>query len=236
MNTNNTQPTKGDFILVLDDERPVRSMVSRILSRNGYKVAGVETVSEAKEKLEEHPSALILCDIGLKDESGLDLLADVAPKSPDIAMVMMTGNSDIQTAVECLRAGAFDYLVKPMNVGQIEEVVSRVLERQRKMRIERDQMEEQLRMLGRFSSENPNPVLRVGIDGVLLYANPCQPPRSGRSGASCWNQVAQASPGPHRPGAHPGVLGFLRTRMLQPVFLVDRDANRGRGLCVSLRP
>jgi diguanylate cyclase (GGDEF)-like protein len=158
-------------VLVLDDEPLLRSLVSKTLESMGHRVAQAENLAAAREIIEQVPIELVLSDISLIGESGLDLLHELDPRSSDIAVVMMTGNSDAQTAIDCLRSGAFDYLLKPMTSQDIIEVVDRVLERQLKMKAERDRIEEQLRVLGRFSSENPNPVMRVDMDGTLLYAN-----------------------------------------------------------------
>lgn len=158
-------------ILLLDDEKPIRAFVSRMLKSMGHTVSQAGNLSEARNTLASNPIEVVLCDITLSEESGLDLLHELAPRSPDIAVVMMTGNNDTKTAIECLRSGAFDYLLKPMTTKDIADVITRVLERQRKMRAERERIEEQLHMLGRFSSENPNPVLRIGDDCRLLYAN-----------------------------------------------------------------
>ncbi|MGK0188763.1 MAG: diguanylate cyclase (GGDEF)-like protein [Verrucomicrobiales bacterium] len=158
-------------ILLLDDEKPIRAFVAKMLETMGHTVSQAANLSSARNTLASAPIEVVLCDITLLEESGLDLLHELAPRSPDIVVVMMTGNNDTQTAIDCLRSGAFDYLIKPMTTKDIKEVVTRVIERQRNMRAERERIEEQLHMLGRFSSENPNPVLRVGDDCRLLYAN-----------------------------------------------------------------
>jgi diguanylate cyclase (GGDEF)-like protein len=158
-------------VLIVDDEELIRLLVAQILRRLGHAVAEAENLSAAREFLAQSPIELVLADIALGRESGLDLLHELASRSPELAVVMMTGNADIQTAINCLRDGAFDYLLKPFRSEDLLQVVNRVFERQRRMVAQRRQLQEQLRILGQFSSENPNPVLRVGSDGLLLYAN-----------------------------------------------------------------
>src|SRR6185503_9226704 len=104
-------------------------------------------------------------------ESGFDLLRELAPRSPDIAVVMLTGETDTRIAIDCLREGAFDFLLKGFPVEELREVIARTLRRQRRMVFERQRVADQISILCRLTSENPNPVLRVAHNGVILYAN-----------------------------------------------------------------
>ncbi len=165
------QSEPSAFILVLDDEKSIRRVITMMLEMRGHTVAQAANLDEARAILATSAIELVLCDVTLSNQSGLTLLDELAPRSPEIAVVMMTGSNDTKTAIHCLRAGAFDYLLKPASMDDLEEVVLRVLNRQCKMKTKREKIEQQLQLLGRFSSENPNPVLRIGVDGTLLYAN-----------------------------------------------------------------
>src|SRR5262245_4585267 len=159
-------------ILLVEDDEGLRCVVKAALDSAGYCVFEAQDVPVARRVLSKTSIKLVVTDIKLgQRESGIDLLHELAPRSPDLAVVIMTGSMDIQTAIDCLREGAFDYLLKPFVVDELKAVVSRVLQRQRKMIAERDRVEEQIRTLGRFPSENPYPVLRVSTEGVILYAN-----------------------------------------------------------------
>jgi diguanylate cyclase (GGDEF)-like protein len=159
-------------ILLVEDDEGLRCVVKAALDSAGYCVFEAQDVPAARRVLSKTSIDLVVTDIKLgQSGSGIDLLHELAPRSPDLAVVIMTGSMDIQTAIDCLREGAFDYLLKPFVVDELKAVVSRVLQRQRKMVAERDRVEEQIRTLGRFPSENPYPVLRVSKEGVILYAN-----------------------------------------------------------------
>jgi diguanylate cyclase (GGDEF)-like protein len=159
-------------ILVVEDEPGVRRLVGEALGRAGHRVREAGDLSYARALLAAQPVDLVLADITLgAGGSGIELLDELAPRAPELAVVMMTGTTDPQTAINCLRQGAFDYLLKPFSNGELLALVDRVLSRQRTLVAERRQAEEQLRVLGRFPSDNPNPVLRVAADGRLLYAN-----------------------------------------------------------------
>ena len=159
-------------ILVVEDRQDMRSLVRIALESAGHHVAETGNLAGARQALRQCPPELVLCGIQLgPDESGFDLLRELAPRSPDVAVVMLTGDTDIQVAIACLRDGAFDYLLKGFQVEELREVIARTLRRRRRMVSERQRIADQIGILSRFTSENPNPVLRVAHNGVILYAN-----------------------------------------------------------------
>ncbi|MFT5191261.1 MAG: DNA-binding NtrC family response regulator, partial [Verrucomicrobiales bacterium] len=108
MKNTKAQSRQSAFILVLDDEKSIRTVVATLLDRTGHTVVQAENLVDARALLKAHPIELVLCDITLPGQSGLSLLHELAPRSPEIAVVMMTGDSDTKTAIHCLRGGAFD--------------------------------------------------------------------------------------------------------------------------------
>ena len=159
-------------ILVVEERRDTRSLVRGALESAGHHVTEAGNLAGAREALKHGPAELVLCGIQLgAGESGIDLLRELAPRSPDIAVVMLTGDTDTQVAIDCLREGAFDYLLKGFQVEELREVIARTLRRRRRMVSERQRIADQIGILSRFTSENPNPVLRVAHNGVILYAN-----------------------------------------------------------------
>lgn len=159
-------------ILVVEDDVALRKLVRSLLADAGFTVFEAGDLAEARAALEHHPIGLVLCDLYLKgDDLGTDLLRELAPRTPDVAVVMMTGTTDTQTAISCLREGAFDYLLKPFKPEDLVSVVKRSLERRDKWISERQQIDRQIEMLARFPSESPDPVLRVHQNGLILYAN-----------------------------------------------------------------
>ncbi|MGC8887840.1 MAG: EAL domain-containing protein [Verrucomicrobiia bacterium] len=167
----NVQPIQAN-VLVVEDEAPLLEMATMVLVRYGHKIWTAQTVNDARDVIESNPIEIVLTDLTLeKENDGITLLNELVLRAPDIATIIMTGNHDVQTAIQCLRNGAFDYLLKPFDFKELAQVVNRVAERRKMMIEQRNRVEEQLRILGRFPSENPNPVLRVRTDGTLLYAN-----------------------------------------------------------------
>ncbi len=159
-------------ILVIDDSQPMRDVIALVLRDAHYAVVDAGTIAEAEHLIAQRPFDLILLDIHLSDsESGIDFLHQLVPRHPDTAVVMMTGTGDTQTAVDCLRDGAYDYLLKPFRPAELLRVVKDSLNRRNSRTAERQRAEDELNILARFPAESPDPIFRVLRDGTLLYAN-----------------------------------------------------------------
>jgi DNA-binding NtrC family response regulator len=110
-------------ILVIDDESALRQIVSASLGKAGYNVDQAAGVVEATAKLARGDVDLALCDIKMPDGNGIDLLRQTRASGLDTVFVMVTASASMETAVEALRAGAHDYIVKPV---RNEELLNRV--------------------------------------------------------------------------------------------------------------
>lgn len=106
-------------VLVVDDETALRQIVSQTVARAGYSVDQAATVKEAAAKLARDDVDAALCDIKLPDGNGIDLVRDSRAAGIGTTFVMMTAFGSMETAVEALRAGAADYIVKPMRNEEI---------------------------------------------------------------------------------------------------------------------
>ena len=118
-------------ILVVDDEEPIRRMLSRLLERHGYQCKTASDAVEARRQLEGQPFALILCDVNMPGESGIDLLRRVLREYPHTAAVMVTGLDDPQLAGIALEHGAYGYIVKPFESNEVLINVANALRRRR---------------------------------------------------------------------------------------------------------
>src|SRR5467141_1552923 len=113
-------------ILVVEVRQDTRSLVRAALESAGHHVAEAGSLAGAREALRNGPAELVLCGIQLGvGESGIDLLRELAPRSPDIAVVMLTGDTDTKVAIDCLRDGAFDFLLKGFQGEELREVIAR---------------------------------------------------------------------------------------------------------------
>ena len=118
-------------ILVIDDKDSMREMLTASLTSEGYdvEVAGSGDVGIARSK-EKHFD-VILTDLKMPDISGMDVLTQVKENDPETAVIVMTAYGTIETAVEAMKRGAFDFLQKPFDIDHLQMLVERALENQR---------------------------------------------------------------------------------------------------------
>ena len=118
-------------ILVVDDELPVCRSISSALEAEDYIIDTTLSGEEALEKEQETRYDIMLVDLMMPGVSGMDLLKAVREKRPDIVVIMVTGYPTMETAVQSVMLGAFDYIPKPFTPKELRSVVSRALERRR---------------------------------------------------------------------------------------------------------
>ncbi|UFS68564.1 diguanylate cyclase [Geomonas sp. RF6] len=126
-------------LLVVDDEETLRSVVSQVLSADGFKVAEAASGEEALEAFREQAHPLVITDIRMGGISGIQLLTEIKEQSPDTQVVIMTSHASLDSAITCLRAGAYDYLIKPFeSLDLISAVAGRAAEKARLVAQNRD--------------------------------------------------------------------------------------------------
>ncbi len=118
-------------VLVVEDNRELSEAVREALAEAGYAVEGATTLAEAARQLREGDFHVALLDLGLPDGSGLELLTTIADEGLLTEAVVVTGQSDVATAVRAMRMGACDYLVKPTPIEELTTVTAQAVERGR---------------------------------------------------------------------------------------------------------
>jgi len=129
-----SKPLKNGTILIVDDEKGQREILNAILNKEGYEIIDVPGVREALEQLEKREFDLILTDLKMQGLSGLDLLEKVLGDDPQQCIIMMTAHGTIDSAVEAIKKGAFDYLEKPLERDNLLLTLKRAFERINLMR------------------------------------------------------------------------------------------------------
>lgn len=121
---------KEDFrILVVDDDEIAREVVTTALSREGYNVISANDGLEAMSILEREDIDLVLTDLKMPKAGGMDVLKYAIKNNPDTAVVILTAYGSLDTAIDAIKEGAYDYLTKPFNVQQILLLTARAFER-----------------------------------------------------------------------------------------------------------
>lgn len=118
-------------ILIVDDEPAVRMMLEAALRPAGYRVHSVGSGTEARTQIGDAEFDVVLLDLRLGDVDGIQVLQDIKAQWPATEVILLTAHGSIQSAVNALRFGAFDYLLKPAQVHDIRERVERGLVRRR---------------------------------------------------------------------------------------------------------
>ena len=117
--------------LVVDDEPRLRQVLLHLMRNDGFRCFEACNGVEALEILERQPMQLVLSDMRMPRMDGIELLKKVRQRWPDIAVVMITAVSEVETAVSCLSMGAMDYLTKPFHLEEVRARVSQALEKRR---------------------------------------------------------------------------------------------------------
>ena len=116
-------------ILVVDDERIVCAGCEKILNEAGYRVKTTLSARKALAMIKEEPFDIVITDIKMPELSGIELLEIIRNEHPEIMVIVITGYSAVETAVEAMKLGAFDYLPKPFTSDQVTLVIKKAVER-----------------------------------------------------------------------------------------------------------
>jgi putative nucleotidyltransferase with HDIG domain len=120
-------PYEKPRVLIVDDEPEIRDVLSELLGGE-YVCMSAPSAEGALAILAEHDIQLVISDITMGEMSGLEMIPFVLEKSPDTVVVMISGMQTVESAIEALRVGAFDYIMKPFDLRQVEAVVKRARE------------------------------------------------------------------------------------------------------------
>jgi putative nucleotidyltransferase with HDIG domain len=131
-------------LLVVDDEETIRLAIGRFLRSRGYEVHTADSGTTALEMLRSQRFVLMLCDVRMPGLSGTEVVPRALGLDPDLAVMMLTAVNDAPTATDALSNGAMDYLMKPIELADLEHAVERALHK-RSLLIERKRIEQMIR-------------------------------------------------------------------------------------------
>jgi DNA-binding NtrC family response regulator len=175
---------EGIRVLVVDDDAEVRALLSRVLTKASFAVAEADSGAEGMAMLGRHAYDVALVDIKLPDASGLDILRWAREAEAETEFIVLTGNADVETAVEAMRLGAYDFLSKPWRNAELVEVIGKAAEKKtlrrensalREVMTRRDglpqivgatpEVQELVSLIGRVA-QSDSPVLILGESGT----------------------------------------------------------------------
>ena len=149
-------------ILVVDDELFVRELLSEFLGKQGFEVLLAESGEKALEIAKSSPVQIALIDLKMPGMDGIQTLKELKKKNPQILPIIMTGYPTIESAVEALRSGACDYVIKPFKLNELRTSIDRVLKEHR-LKYEIDELKEKIKYfeeeLKKYQKGDKNPTL-----------------------------------------------------------------------------
>lgn len=144
-------------LLIVDDEKDLLELLVKRLNRKGYEAKGAETAEDALLLLKKHIFDIAIYDIRLPKMDGIELLKETKIIQPETEVLMLTGHGTIETAIEAMKFGAFDYLTKPYNLSELELIIQKA-EESRKLKHKNDSMKEIIRQHNEFQIIGESPI------------------------------------------------------------------------------
>jgi DNA-binding response OmpR family regulator len=180
--TEDQMESRSAHILIVDDEAPIRLTMDSLLRRRGYNVTTAEDGERALELLHQETFDLLLLDLSMPGLSGLDVAKRAHELQPEAAVIFLTGHGSLESAIQSMRLGVFDYLLKTSSPQEVLARIVAALE-QRQQEQHKQQLVERLQLvvqeLGGESQPEPEPrpvASRITVGDLEL---------------STWNQIAQ---------------------------------------------
>jgi len=174
---NRTNPMKR--VLVVDDEPMIVSLLSTVLRENGWDVTEARSGTDGIDQLDRARFDVILTDLVMPGDSGIDLLRAAKEIHPDVEVILMTGYATADTAIEAMRNGAFHYIMKPLKAAEVVNLVEKAYS-QRQLQRENRFLKSEIRAAHHVQSVvgDSKPILRLiatlqgiaGVDGPVLLA------------------------------------------------------------------
>ena len=156
-------------VLVVDDEEGIRQALDRFLSRLGYQVVQAGSAAEALDQQAAESPHAMLSDIRMPNMTGVELVPKALAHDSDLAIIMLTAIDEPRTAIDCLKLGAYDYLIKPVDLDELEMSLQGAL-RQRQLEIERRELEQwlarEVAVRTRDLEEHTTTIAKIALDAI----------------------------------------------------------------------
>ena len=158
----NNPADRGKHVLAVDDEPGIRQLIQSTLDGAGYVCLTTGSAVEAHAVLKQGFVNLVLLDIRMPVKSGVELLKEIGVRYPDVGVVMVTGVTDIEIAMEAIGLGAIDCVTKPFQVDELLHRVSRAIEHQRLLQENRDYQQDLERLVRERTTRSSPSITALG--------------------------------------------------------------------------
>ncbi len=138
----------SQVVLVVDDEEANRKALDRILSREGYTIRHASHGREALERIRKNPPSVMLTDLKMPGMTGLELMKTSLTIHPELEVIVMTAFGTVETAVNAMKDGAWDFVTKPLSRAEIVRAVRKAIDRNNLI-VENRQLKQRLEMVSR---------------------------------------------------------------------------------------
>src|SRR6266513_2894319 len=156
-------------VLVVDDEDGIRQALDRFLTRLGYRVLQAASGAEALDRQAVEQPQVMLSDIRMPNMTGVELVPKALAADSDLSIIMLTAIDEPRTAIECLKLGAYDYLIKPVDLDELEMSLQSGL-RQRQLEIDRRELEQwlarEVAVRTRDLEEHTTAIAKIALDAI----------------------------------------------------------------------
>ncbi|HEX9024589.1 MAG TPA: sigma-54 dependent transcriptional regulator [Geobacteraceae bacterium] len=155
-------------ILVIEDETPLRELLEMELSRSGYKVETATDGESGLEKYRQEVFNVVLLDMRMPGMDGVEVLKQMRAESMIPEVIVFTGHGTIETAVECIRNGAYDYLTKPVKLDELEMVIDKAYDKNR-LRLENISLKMEIDKLDQHRIVGKSPAIQKALETVRRW-------------------------------------------------------------------
>ncbi|HEY4706281.1 MAG TPA: sigma-54 dependent transcriptional regulator [Thermodesulfobacteriota bacterium] len=122
---------KRHRLIIVDDEKDMRDLLEIMLRKEGHDARGVESAQLALDEIREHGADLVISDVKMPGIGGLEFLKRLREMDPSALVIMITAYASVETAIEAMKAGAYDYFIKPFNIDEVKLTIKKALELKR---------------------------------------------------------------------------------------------------------
>ena len=175
----------GERVLVLDDDRSVLDVVGECLSEEGFDCTLCDSPLDALQKLADESFVLLLTDLKMPEMNGLEVVRQSRENYPDLSVIVVTALADVRNAIEALRLGADDYVLKPFDLSELSIAVARVMEKRRLIAENRqyqaeleakvseatEELERANRSLNNLLNSAVDAIITVDENEIIVFAN-----------------------------------------------------------------